>query len=111
MKLSTMLKLALLLASLLLSSCMSANQANVAVPQTQGDSAMISRDEAVRIATDAAKAAGFDVEHLEPDAQAVAGNWQVQLRRKQTDPPTLGGDFRVVIEGKTGNVLESVGTQ
>lgn len=50
----------------------------------------------------------FDIENLTPEIRLVDRNWEVQFRRSPRSP---GGEPRVIIDGKTGEILEVFSTQ
>ena len=68
---------------------------------------MIDEKEALRIAHERI-AAFFDIENLIPSIQRTDENWVVQFTRS---PPSPGGEPRVTINSKTGEVIEVFSTQ
>lgn len=107
MKLSKILVIGLFVVATL-SGCMSMSQTGTQPAETQGAPGMISQQEAVRIANEEAEAIGFDAASLKPEAKVVNGNWDVHLTQREIVP---GGDVRVVIDGKTGAIIQSQASQ
>jgi len=71
-------------------------------PRVKANSTMIKKETALKIAREKI-APFFGEENLTAAAHLSDGKWIVQFRRT---PPSPGGEPRLVIDAKTGDVLE-----